>query len=347
MLPMVSVVIPCRNERRYLAACMDSVLDSDYPNDRFEILIVDGVSEDRSAEIAEAYSQKHSSVRLLSNPGRITPAALNVGIRGARGSVIVRMDAHARVDRNYIRLCVEALVNSGADNVGGNMVTLAQDRNWFSEAIIASMSHSFGVGNSHFRVNSSEPRWVDTVFGGCYRREVFERVGFFNEGLSRGQDMEFNRRLIKAGGKILLVPGIVSYYYIKSDLWSFLQHNWRNGMWAILPFRWSDGIPVSLRHLVPMIFALALLASAALSPFLWMARWVLLILTGTYAGAALVAATEVAFKKRSPGMIVLMPLVFASLHLPYGFGSLWGAVCLTLNIDEAKTRICGAASETL
>ena len=110
-----------------------------------------------------------------------------------------------------------------------------------------------------FRVHTDEPKWVDTVFGGCYRREVFDRVGLFNENLVRGQDMEFNLRLKKAGGKTLLVPDIVSYYYARSDIKSFWKHNFTNGVWAILPFLYSPIMPVSWRHLVPLIFVTAFL----------------------------------------------------------------------------------------
>jgi cellulose synthase/poly-beta-1,6-N-acetylglucosamine synthase-like glycosyltransferase len=190
------------------------------------------------------------------------------------------------------------------------------------------LSHRFGVGGSYFRIHTDKPRWVDTVFGGCYRREVFQKIGLFNEHLTGSQDMEFNLRLKKAGGKTLLAPDIVSYYYARSDLKSFWRHNFRNGVWAILPFAYSEVMPVSWRHLVPLAFVTSLMGSGALGflarPFLWL----FLAVVAAYGVANLAASLQVAWREREVRYVLLMPFVFGMLHIGYGLGSCWGVIKL-------------------
>ena len=325
-LPMVSLVIPCRNEEKFIGSCLDSIIANDYPKESLEVLAIDGMSEDGTRAVLEDYAKEYRWIRLLENPKRITPVALNMGIATAKGEIIIWMSAHNQYGKNYISRSVESLNKYGADNVGGTMKTLPRLDNFIGHAIVASLSHRFGVGNSYFRVRTDEPKWVDTVFGGCYRREVFDRVGLFNESLVRGQDMEFNLRLKKAGGKTLLVPDIVSYYYARSDIKSFWTHNWTNGLWAILPFIYSPIMPVSWRHLVPLVFVGSLLVTAALgllwAPFFWL----FLTILGSYVLVSLAASFQIAWRERDPRYLILMPFVFGMLHFGYGLGSLWGVL---------------------
>ena len=322
-LPLVSLIIPCRNEERFIGACLESVLANDYPNVRLEVVVVDGMSKDGTRAIVEGFARQHAFIRLLDNPKKITPTALNIGIAHAKGEIIMRMDAHARLEDDYISRCVEALNKYGADNVGGIMKTLPENGSLLGRAIVLSLSHRFGVGNSHFRIHTNEPRWVDTVFGGCYRRQIFDQIGPFNEDLARGQDIEFNLRLKKAGGRTLLVPDIVSYYYARSDMKSFWKHNWTNGLWAILPFLYSPVMPVSWRHLVPLAFVLGLFGSATLALMWPVGLWMVVGIAGAYAMANLTASTHVAARERDIRYLVAMPVVFASFHLGYGLGSVW------------------------
>ena len=323
-LPFTSIIIPCRNEERFIGSCLDSIIANDYPKEKLEVLAVDGMSEDGTRAVIESYGGQFPWIRLIENRRKITPVALNIGIKNAKGEIIIWMSAHNRYEKGYISRCVESLNKYGADNVGGIMTTLPRIDNFTGRAIVASLSHRFGVGNSYFRVQTDEPKWVDTVFGGCYRREVFERIGLFNENLVRGQDMEFNLRLKKVGGKTLLVPDIVSYYYARSDIKSFWKHNFTNGVWAILPFLYSPIMPVSWRHLVPLIFITGLLGSTLLgfvwTPFLYL----FLIIICSYALANLGASFQIALQKRNVKYFVVMPFVFGALHFSYGLGSLWG-----------------------
>jgi glycosyltransferase involved in cell wall biosynthesis len=323
-LPFISIIIPCRNEEKFIGSCLDSIIANDYPKERLEVLAIDGMSEDATRSVVTRYAQRYPWIRLVENPKRITPVALNKGIINSKGEIIIWMSAHNQYERNYISRSVENLNKYGADNVGGVMKTLPRLDNFIGHALVASLSHRFGVGNSYFRVRTDQPKWVDTVFGGCYRREVFDRVGLFNENLVRSQDMEFNLRLKKAGGKTLLVPDIVSYYYARSDIKSFWKHNLTNGVWAILPFIYSPIMPVSLRHLVPLMFVIALIGSAVLGFLLPLFFWLFLIILVSYTLANLAACLQIAWRERDPRYFFLMPFVFGILHFGYGLGSLWG-----------------------
>jgi glycosyltransferase involved in cell wall biosynthesis len=288
-----------------------------------EVLVVDGMSTDGTRELIALYAARDRRVRLIENPEQITPSALNRGIQVSNGEIIARIDAHAAIANNYLSLCVRHLLERGADNVGGSMRTLPQDEGPFAEPIVAALSHRFGVGNSYFRIGSGEPRWVDTVFGGCWRRDVFTRVGLFNPDLKRSQDMEFSLRLKAAGGRTLLVPDVWSDYYARARLSAFWRHNFVNGEWAILPFLYSSVNPVSLRHLIPFVFVLSVLGGLGLSP--WSALPLLAVLS-PYLFLNLLASGQLAWRDRRPSFLTLMPIVFLSLHLGYGLGSVSGVL---------------------
>jgi glycosyltransferase involved in cell wall biosynthesis len=322
--PLVSIVVPCRNEERFIAMCLDSILTNDYPRELLEILVVDGMSDDGTKAIVEGYEQRHMGIRLLINPEMITPVSLNLGIQNATGDIIFWMSAHNRYEKDYVSRSVRCLQAYKADNVGGIMISLPREETMTGRAIVRCLGHRFGVGNSYFRIPPDKPRWVDTVFGGCYRRDVFDRVGLFNPRLVRGQDMEFNRRLRKAGGRILLVPDIVSYYYARSDIKSFWIHNLSNGLWAILPFLYSTTMPVSWRHLVPLLFVMGLAGSAALGIFWSPGLWVWLSIGSCYGAVNLASSCHIAWQERDLKYLLVMPVMFASLHMGYGLGSLGG-----------------------
>lgn len=320
----VSVIIPCKNEAKYIGQCLDSIIDNDYPKDLFEILVIDGMSCDDSRAIVENYAKQNPCIRLLENHKKITPSAFNIGVRHARGEIIAIMSAHAKYDERYISNCVKHLNQYNADNVGGIMKTLPQTSGIFGKAVTLCLSHNFGVGNSFFRVHTDKARWVDTVFGGCYRRDIFGKIGFFNENLTHSQDIEFNRRLKKAGGRTLLAPDIIANYYARTDFVSFCKHNFRNGMWAVLPFIYSDVIPVSLRHLVPLTFVIGLFISAIMAVFLQWSLWCFTGICGTYALANLIASLQVALREKDIRYMMAMPIAFSTLHVLYGLGSVWG-----------------------
>ena len=325
-LKKISIVIPCRNEGDYIGKCLDSVLANDYPKERLEVQVVDGMSEDSTRNIIRAYEKQHSFIKLLDNPQRITSCALNLGIKSSQGDFILWMSAHNEYENEYISKCLQYLEEFDADAVGGIIRPIPRIGGLIGKAVCLALSHPFGVGNSAHKTGTQDPCWADSAFGTCYKRVVFEKVGTFNEDLVRGQDMEFSLRLKKAGFRTLLVPEIVSRYYTRSDLKSFWKHNWSNGVWAILPFLYSKGMPVSSRHLVPLAFVVSLVLSGILglvvTPFLWF----FLAIMAAYAFANLAASAQIAWRERDFRYLVVMPLVFVVLHVSYGLGSLWGSI---------------------
>lgn len=349
-VPFVTILIPCRNEQAFIAGCLDSILYNGYPSDRLLVLVMDGMSDDGTRTVLEGYARNHECVRVIDNQGRTTPKALNLGLREARGSVVFRVDAHARLSAGYLRRCVDALQEYGADVVCGVMRTVPSAAGLMGRAIAAALAHPFGVGNSYFRIHVSLPTWVDTVFCGCYRREAFDRVlargpsigrkaegggdadveneGPFNVALARGQDMDFSTRLQKAGGRMLLLPDTSSEYFARSTIRSFWTQNWNNGVWAILPFAYSESLSISVRHLVPLGFVLSVIATAiagvALPAFLWASAGIV----GLYGVVNVAASLQAAWRERSLPLALLLPLVFLTLHVGYGLGSLWGVARL-------------------
>ncbi|MGH7607745.1 MAG: glycosyltransferase family 2 protein, partial [Gemmatimonadales bacterium] len=267
MIPRVTVVLPCRNEGRYIAACLDSILAAAYPPERLEVLVVDGMSDDGTRERVARYAAAHPRIRLLDNPARIVPTALNVGIEAATGDVIARMDAHVVYPPEYLPRLVHALAESGADNVGGCIVTLPADGTAVAQAIAIALGHPFGVGNSHFRIGARGARFVDTVPFGCYRRDVFARIGLFDEDLVRNQDDEFNHRLVRRGGRVLLLPDVVSYYYARGSFAQVARMFYQYGAFKPLVAR-KVGRVMTLRQLVPAAFVSGL-AAAALGALFW------------------------------------------------------------------------------
>jgi len=307
-LPFVSAIVPCRNEEKFIGKCLDSILNQDYLKENLEILVVDGMSEDETKEIIKKYANRHSFLRLLENPRKITPAAMNLGIKNSKGDVIIKMDAHSLYAKNYISKCVEHLKESGADNVGGVLKTIPFKNTITAKAIAISLSHIFGAGGSYFRIGSKKPRGVDTVAFGCYRKEVIDKIGPFNEKMAKIEDFEFNSRLRKAGGKIILFPDIVTYYYPSSDNFKdFFLHNFIDGVWATYPLKY--GFKVSLRHLIPLIFVLTLPLS------IW-----------PYIPASLFFSARIAFCGKDPRLFFIMLLAFGTRHIGYGLGSIWGLI---------------------
>ncbi len=329
----LSVVIPCRNERRFIAICLDSILENDCPKDALEILVVDGMSDDGTREVVASYSRRHDFIRLIDNPRRIIPCALNIGIAAARGEIVMRMDAHATYSREYISRCADALERYGADEVGGVKQFLSPDNSLMARAVTMAMSHPFGSGTGITgikRVSPAEPEWVDSVPLFCCRKDTLLRAGPINELLTRTQDMEFNNRLRKSGAKILRVPGVVTSYYTRSDFRLFVKHNFDDGVWLVIPFAYSEVTPVSARHLIPLAFVLTIIGSGLLGIAWPPARLLFASVLIAYAAASLVASIIVAVRNSDPRYAAVMPLMFAGIHFGYGLGSLWGLMRLAV-----------------
>jgi GT2 family glycosyltransferase len=322
-LPFVTAVVPCRNEERFVGECLQSIVATSYPTDRLEVLVVDGMSEDRTRAIVGEYTKRYSWIKLLDNPKRILASAWNAGIRNARGEIIMALNAHTTFGPDYIATCVRYLrEHPEAGYVGGVVRTLPQDDTTIGRALAFALSHPFGVGGSKFRTGVKEPVWSDTAAFGGYRREVFAEVGLFNEELERSQDMELHLRLNRTGRKTLLVPAMVGTYYTRTRVSEFMRYCYVNGYWLTYPLRFSASM-FSLRHSVPMAFVASLSISLLASAVWPQARWLFLAIGGLYVVANLAVSVGAAVAKHQVAYLML-PVVFASLHVLYGIGSLAG-----------------------
>jgi glycosyltransferase involved in cell wall biosynthesis len=320
--PRVSIVIPCRNEERYIDRCLDSILASDYPQDQLEILVADGCSSDRTREILTRYGAAYPSVILLDNPRGTTPVALNVGIRAASGDIIIRMDAHVLYPPDYISRLVHGLVESGVDNVGGVLHTVPAEDTPVARAIALGMSHRFGVGNAHFRIGVTEPREVDTVPFGCFRREVFARVGLFDEELIRNQDDEFNFRLIARGGRVLLLPQVSCRYFARGSLAQLARMYYQYGYFKPLVAR-KIGRIMTLRQLIPACLVVGLGGSALLGAWSPAAQLVCSLVVSLYGSLVAVSALT-ALRTHDLRCAAALLAVFPVLHFSYGIGFILG-----------------------
>lgn len=316
----VSAVVPCLNEAPYIGQCLDSLVTCDYPKDRLEVLVCDGMSDDGTRAIVTQYAARYPFVRLVDNPRRITPCAMNVGIREARGAAIVLIGAHASYAPSYVSQLVAALEETGADSVGGVLVTLPASDVPLARALAVGLSHPFGVGNSYFRIGATTRRRVDTVAFGCYRREVFDRIGLFDEELVRNQDDELNARLVKQGGRIMLIPDVVTQYYARRSLAQVARMYYQYGYFKPLA-AWKVGRIPTIRQVVPPAFVASVAATAALAPWSLTARVLLGLIAGAYSIGLLTAAGG-AVRRHGMRCAAALLLVFPALHFSYGLGSL-------------------------
>lgn len=329
---VVSIVIPMRNEEKYIAACLQSILANNFPQDQYEVLVVDGASTDRSRQLAERLAPQFNCLRIIDNPRGIVPTGLNAAIRASRGKYIVRMDAHTQYPADYIASCVRELDRGVADVVGGRLITNPGADTLTAKAIALMTQHRFGVGNSAFRVDS-EAREVDTVPFGAFRRDVFERVGLFRECLVRHQDFEMNARIRAAGGKILLNPSIRPTYYNVPTFKKFMRQAYLNGVW--LGRSWVR-FPVCfcLRHAVPLAFVCSLLIPLLASLLMPKALLVTLSILVIYLTGAIVSSIHIALKN-GWAYLALLPALFFSYHFVYGLSTIWGlATCFSIPAEK-------------
>lgn len=323
-LPFVSVIAPCRNEVDFIARAVESILSNDYPSDQIELLVIDGMSDDGTRDIVRKMADEDGRIRMLDNPQKIVPTAMNIGIRAARGDYIVRIDCHTVFSADYISKCIEVSQRTGADNVGGYWTTLPGDDTSVAKAIAAATSCPFGVGNSTFRLKGPEQE-VDTVPFGTYRKEVFETVGLYDQRLVRNQDIELNSRIRKSGGRIVISPEIELQYYNRATFRGIWQQSFNNGLWN--PYTvWLVAGGLRLRHFIPMVFVLGLLLLTAGAFLWWPIKWLLAAYLAPYLSGAAFFATKCASKEKVSPLLAMWS--FIVLHVAYGFGSLWAVVTI-------------------
>jgi GT2 family glycosyltransferase len=286
-----------------------------------QVLIVDGMSDDGTRDIVKEYSEIYPEIKLIDNPGRIVPTGLNIALRDAIGEVIIRVDGHTIIERDYVRQCVGALDRSGADNVGGRMNTVGKGE--FGEAVALATCSVFGVGGARFHYSDKE-EWVDTVYMGAWSRKVFEKIGLFDEELVRDQDDEFNYRLLEHGGRILLCPQIKSTYTVRGTINSLWKQFFQYGYWKVRVMQ-KHPKQMRWRQFIPPIFVGSMLIATLLAFYVPWGMWMLGGIIGSYILTNLIASSVTSIK-RGWKHFPLLPVVFAILHLSYGLGFLVGLV---------------------
>ena len=339
--PTISVILPVRNEAKRISECLNSIVNQDFPEDKIEILAIDGMSTDGSWEILCAQQKKYANFRLIINPRKSVTAALNIGIHEALGQFIVRCDAHAAYALDYLSSCIAVAEATGAGNVGGHVRALPGGSSSMAHAIMLAHESPFGLGGARFRTRQHEG-FVETVWLGCYRKELFGKVGGYNELLPRSEDIELNARLRRAGYTCYLSKNIRAWYYCRPNLRSLFWQRLNDGIGIVRTLQVNRSA-VKPRHLIPLLFLSSIGVLAMLSAF----RLPRLILTGElslYGIASMSFALQSFFTelrreedKKNDGMksapkkpiaALMLPAVFGTLHSAYGLGSLIGLFTL-------------------
>jgi glycosyltransferase involved in cell wall biosynthesis len=319
MMQRVRIVIPCRNEADYIGACLDSIINASKENVQLSVYVVDGLSDDGTRDIIDSYTKIHSFITLHDNVRKTTPFALNIGIRSLDFDVAIILGAHAVIDPNFIDQNVSVLGEHSEVGCSGGIIRNVHENDW-SEIISTAMSSTFGVGNAHFRTGGKSG-YVDTVAFGAYRREVFERVGFFDEELARNQDDEFNFRVIRGGYKIFLDTSICSDYYVRASLSKLYRQYNQYGYWKVLVNRKHRAV-TSIRQLAPPLWVIFVLSGwIGFFIHLYIGLFYLTMILA-YLSLAIFTATRMRLGSWSRTMKLLQ--TFLALHFSYGLGYLKG-----------------------
>lgn len=321
----VSVIIPVYNEERFIERFLTSVYEQDFDRSSLEIIVVDGHSSDRTVEIIH---KKFPEVRVLDNPHKIVPISMNIGIREARGKYLIRLDAHCTYPKDYFSRLINFLEeHPEADNVGGVCRTLPVNETAEAQAIAIALSSKFGMGNSEFRVGAKEVKEVDTVPFGCYRREVFEKIGYYDEELIRNQDNELNSRLKIHGGRIFLIPDLVIDYFARDKVSKCSRMFYQYGLFNPVVDK-KLGQFTAVRRLIPLLFVLYLVALVVLSfIFPSYVGWIAIPLF-------LYLLLDIAFSAKylsQPAVALWLLYLYPVIHISYGLGYMDGISRLLFN----------------
>lgn len=331
--PFVSIIVPCYNEQATIRLLLEAIRQQDYPLESIEVVIADGMSIDHTRQEINQFCADYliPRVRVVDNPKRIIPAAVNQALAAARGEILVRMDAHAVPATSYVRRCVEALLAGKGESVGGVWMIRPRGEGWIARAIAVAAAHPLGVGDAQYRY-TRQAQWVDTVPFGAFRRTLVEQLtwpvgsdGPFDESLLTNEDYEFNVRVRQAGGRIWLDPEIRSAYFARRNLIELGRQYARYGYWK---FRMLRRYPATLRwrQALPPVFVLAIILLGFLSPLLWLARWTLVLLLAIYGLVLFASGLQLTIHHKDLGFLFGVPAAIAVMHIAWGGGFLWSLV---------------------
>jgi len=335
--PLISIIIPCRNEEKFIGKCLDSILGNDYPNDKLEVLIIDGLSNDNTGKIITEYSRRYSFIKRIDNPKKITPIAMNLGIQGSKGDVIILVNAHCVLDKFFLKYSIEYLETTKADAVGGRLNTINEGHSLISQTIPLAADSIFGSGGRRYRSRTDEGFVFDTLPYSAYPKEVFKKYGYIDEELIRNQDEEFNYRILKNGGKIYFTPKIKSFLNIRPSLKKLWRQHYQYGYFKPL-VAMKVGATMTWRQLIPALFVSALVISGLLSFMAKLSLWLFLLIISSYLFANVIFSLSLAIKK-GIRFFFSAPLVFTTLHFSYGIGYLKGMWDFVVMKNHNKKKI--------
>lgn len=333
-VPMISVIIPIKDEERFIERCLRQLVEQTYPLDKIEILAVDGMSKDRTREIIEKFGLKkamvespHSEmpiIRVVDNPQGQRASAMNIGIKEASGDFIVRVDGRSIIPPDYIVKCISTSIDTGADNVGGMQVPLVFNngdprKECTQRAIGIALSHPFGVGNARFRLGVKSG-YVDTVYLGCFRREVFQKVGLFDEHAPViSEDSDLNYRIRKAGGKVYFNKDIVAYYYPRDSIRDLARLYFRYGGAKAGNLLKTKNL-TAWRQWVPPIFFATVVLLTIISFFYLRLAYLLMAIFGAYLLVDFSVSAYLSVKKGQLRLFPRLLVIFPTLHFSWAIG---------------------------
>ena len=318
MNPLVSVIIPCRNEEKTIHLVLEALFEQSFPLQNMEIVIADGLSTDGTRRAIHAFSEAHPALfmRLVDNPKQIIPTGLNTAIKASKGELIVRMDAHSLPKQDYVQRCYNAHQEGKAENVGGVWKISPQNNGWVARSIAAAAANPFAVGDAHYRF-TEKAAYVDTVPYGSYKRELFEKIGYFDESLLANEDYEFNTRIRQSGGRIWLDPAIQCTYFARATFAALAKQYWGYGFWkAQMLKRYPETL--RWRQALPPAFVLGLVV-LALVGFIWPIAWpVFAVIVGLYLAVQLVPAIQISLKAGDIHLSIGVVIATLIMHFSWG-----------------------------
>ena len=323
---IISVCVVAYNEEKALPDLLECIKKQDYPHEKMEIVLIDSMSEDSTKSIMKAFYDENKdfkNIQILDNVGRKQATGWNVAIKNYKGDAILRVDAHASIPCDFVRKNVKVLEN-GEFVSGGIRPNIVQEKTPWKETLLLAESSMFGSSVASYR-RSEKKSYVKSVFHGAYRREVFEKVGGFNEQLGRTEDNEIHYRIRKAGYKICYSPDIISYQHTRSSLKGMLKQKYGNGYWVALTLKVCPGC-LSLYHFVPLGFVIGIIVTTVLTllghSLLGKIMW------GMYVVCALLMSLLAVRGQKKNIYQLSLPILFFLLHVSYGVGSLVGILKL-------------------